>query len=79
MDLMDRVFCTNKDWDPTYLQYIFSQDFYEFRELWHNWIGDNELVKAVEKVEREPYKPIVEDISMDDNTLYTAVEQIEKE
>ena len=74
MDLTDRVFCTNTDWDPAYLKYIFCQDFYEFCELWNNSVGDKEFVNAVETAEQSPYKPIVEDISMDDDTLYTAVE-----
>ena len=30
MELSDRVFTANQDWDPTYLRYIFSQDFYDF-------------------------------------------------
>ena len=67
----------NRDWDLTYLRYIFSQDFYEFRELWNNTTGDNELVHEVEKT--EPYTPIVEDISLDDDTLYEAVAQIEEQ
>ena len=60
-----------------YLKYIFSQDFYEFRDLWRSSINDMECVKVAETAER--YTPIVEDISMDDDTLYEAVMQIENE
>ena len=67
----------NTDWDPLYLSYIFSQDFSEFRDLWVSNVGDKELVSATVATER--YSPIVEDISMDDNTLYAAVAQIEEE
>ena len=77
MELLDRIFTVNRDWDPTYLRYVFSQDFYEFRELWNNNTGDHELVREVEKSER--YSPIVEDISLDDDTLYNAVAQIEEQ
>ena len=77
MEFLDRIFTANRDWDPSYLSYIFSQDFYELRELWSKSICDKELVKMAEKV--EPYMPLVEDISVDDETLYEAVAQIEKE
>ena len=78
MELHDRIFLANKDWDPSYLGYIFSQDFYEFRDLWQGNVGDNELVHAME-VATERYSPIVEDISMEDDELYEAVTQIEQE
>ena len=67
----------NRDWDPCYLRYIFSQDFYEFGDLWLNGVGDQDMIKAAENI--EPYSPIVEDISMDDDSLCKAVEQIERE
>ena len=79
MELTNRIFTTNRDWDPSYLRYIFSQDFYEFRDLWTNSIADKELVKVAKATEREPYAPIVEDILMDDASLYEAVMQIERE
>ena len=69
----------NQDWDPTYLRYIFSQDFYEFRELWSSNVADKDIVALMEKSKNERYEPIVEDISLDDSTLYNAVTQIEKE
>ena len=77
MNLLDRVFMANRDWDPCYLRYIFSQDFYEFRDLWLNGVSDQDMIKAVETVEL--YSPIVEDISLDNASLCEAVEQIERE
>ena len=68
---------TNKDWDPQYLRQIVSQDFYEFRELWQGSLPDKDLVKAAENLDR--YSPEVEDISLDDDTLYEAVAEIENE
>ena len=40
-------------------------------------VCDKELVSAMVATER--YSPIVEDISMDDDTLYAAVAQIKEE
>ena len=77
MELCNRIFTTNTDWDPTYLKYIFTQDFYEFHELWGNSVGDSELVKVAEAPER--YNPIIEDILSDDEMLYDAVAHIEEE
>ena len=51
----------NRDWDPSYLSEIFSQDFYEFGELWKSNLDDLALVDEVQKLEK--YCPIVEDIS----------------
>ena len=79
MELSDRVFSANRDWDPSYLKYIFSQDFYEFRELWTSNVGDTELIEASNASDVKRYSPVVEDISMDDDTLYEAVSQIENE
>ena len=73
MDLSDRIFMANRDWDHAYLKSIFTQDFYEFRELWHSNVGDTELLRA------ECCSPIVENISLDDDTLYEAVAEIENE
>ena len=69
----------NQDWDPSYLRYLFSQDFYEFRDLWATNVADKDLVQTAERLESERYRPIVEDISLDDETLYEAVSQIEQE
>ena len=38
---------------------------------------DQELIQAAESIDH--YSPVVEDISLDDTTLYDAVEQIENE
>ena len=77
MDISDHYFVTNRDWDPSYLQEIVSQDFYDFKDLWQSNMCDRDLVQAAERIDR--YMPVVEDISIDDNTLYDAVEQIENE
>ena len=77
MDISDRLFFTNRDWDPCYLHTIVSEDFFEFKELWETNVCDKELVQVADKVDH--YCPIVEDISLDDETLCRAVEQIEKE
>ena len=77
MDVPNITFCQNRDWDPSYLQQLLSQDFYDYDELWSSNIGNMELVKEVEKVER--YSPIVEDISLEDDILCSAVEKIEEE
>ena len=79
IELEDRIFTANRDWDPVYLRYIFSQDFYEFRDLWASNVCDKDLVGVAECTETSPYSPIVKDISLDDATLCDAVEQIEKE
>ena len=77
MELPDSCFWLNHDWDPSYLSDIFNQDFYCFHKLWNSNISDCELVKEVQNMEK--YVPIVEDISIDNNTLCSAVEQIEEE
>ena len=63
-----------------YLKELVTQDFYDFMEHWQNSFLDMELV-AVAKVEvsNPRYWSVVEDISLDDDTLYEAVEQIERE
>ena len=73
MDIADRVFVTNLDWDPQYLMECVTQDFYDFTEHWQNCLSDKELIDG------ERYCLLVEDISLDDDTLYEAVEQIEQE
>ena len=77
MDVSDAVIWRNKDWDPSYLLDIFTEDFYDFDELWDNSLTDSDLVQGVSKMEK--YCPVVEDISMDDEELCKAVEQIEYE
>ena len=56
---------------------VFTQDFFEFNELWSSNVTDKQLVEDSNKLEK--YCPIVEDISMDDETLCAAVEKIEDE
>ena len=77
MDLPDVSFSRNWDWDPAYLSELLDEDFYDFSELWSSNIGDMELVKETERVEK--YCPVVEDISIDDELLCSAVEKIESE
>ena len=67
----------NHNWDPEYLESIFDVDFKDISDLWDNNMSDSELLEVANVVDR--YCPIVEDISLDDNVLYSAVEQIEKE
>ena len=71
----------NLDWDPVYLESIFKEDFYDFMDMWNcTSVSDEELHSGVEKLEiKLKYSPIVEDISMEDEVLCAAVEQIEKE
>ena len=63
------------DFDPTYLQQVFVDDLYEINNLWTSNINDMDLLQEIEKIER--YFPITEDISLDDEVLCSAVEQIE--
>ena len=81
---MDDVLFHDLDWDPDYLAGIFDTSFDNIVEIGDMWcqnelVSDHELINSVENVGREVYKPIVEDISMDDDTLCHAVEQIESE
>ena len=77
MEISDGIFVRNRDWDPSYLRDIFQEDFYEFSDLWKSSVKDVELVEEVNKVER--YCPVTEDISLDDDTLCQAVENVEEE
>ena len=79
MELSDRDFVENADWDPCYLRRIFDGDFFENSDLWQGNMefSDQELLKYVEKV--EPYKPIVEDISLEDEIWCSEVEKIEEQ
>ena len=75
MELSDHILLRERDWDPAYLCDIFSQDFYDFDHLWKGKMCDRYLVHAIETL--ECYNPLVEDISLDDDTLYQAVDEIE--
>ena len=74
IELSDEVLSKNMDWDPSYMSQSLSDHFFEFYDLWVRNSLDMELFKEVEK-----YSPIVKDISMDDQTLCTAMEKIENE
>ena len=76
MEIADQMFITNHDWDPYYLRELVTQDFYDFKNHWENsGISDMDLVST----EEGRYCPLVEDISLDDSTLYEAVSQIEEQ
>ena len=77
MEVTETSLICNKDGDPVYLQTIFDTDFYEFTDLWTTSVPDMELIRHVENVEK--YCTIVENISLNDNTLCEAVDQIGKE
>ena len=78
METSDKDFIMNRDWDPSYLAMLFSQDFYNFNDHWNSSnVSDMELSCAMNNL--DIYQPIVEDISVDDDVLVDAVEQIEKE
>ena len=64
----------NRDWDPTYLQELFRVDFYDFSKHWRSKISDADLNMEIDTV--ETYCPITEDISIEDEVLYNAVEKI---
>ena len=77
MEEPDSIFYLNRDWDPSYLRELFSEDFFDLNDLWSSNVNYMELVREVETMEK--YCLIDEDINMDDQTLCQAVEQIESE
>ena len=79
MDVPDITLRNNHDWDPSYLNQLFQEDFLKLNELWDNNMNvpDSQLVEHVENIER--YCPVVEDISVEDELLCTAVKKIEQE
>ena len=74
MEISDMLLCRNRDWDPSYFREILDQDFFDFNDMWASNVNDSELVAEVDK-----YCPITEDITIEDNVLCSAVEQIEEE
>ena len=56
---------------------LFNDQFYDFSDLWRSNVTDTELVSSYEKM--DIYSPIVEDISLEDEVLCKAVEDIEYE
>ena len=77
MNVSDSDFLTNRDWDPCYLRELVSRDFFDFSEHWKSLVTDVDLNIEMDNFER--YCPITEDISIDDEVLWTAVEKIEHE
>ena len=77
MELSDSELWINRDWDPVYLSELFTEEFEECTDLWSNDLTDVELLKGVEIMEK--YSPIVEDISIEDDVLCSAVARIEEE
>ena len=67
-------------WDPYYLNNLFKEDFDNVdTNVFNSSVSDSDLLKSIECMENMLYQPIVEDITMDDNDLLTAVNQIESE
>ena len=67
-------------WDPYYLNKLFKEDFDNVdTDVFNCSMSDSDLLKSVEcrPIEKMPYQPIVEDITMDDNDQLTAVNEIE--
>ena len=81
MDVSDDLLLNNRDWDPSYLQLMFCDDFNDVTDLWKSNICDEDLITESVRVEsqRDPYCPVTEDISLDDTTLCQAVKKIEEE
>ena len=52
MDLADTLIISNRDWDPSYLSELFSEDYHDFPELWSSNMSDSQLIQEVEKVEK---------------------------
>ena len=77
MDVFDDGMWSNRDWDPCYLAQLFDEDFNDMTDLWISNVTNSEMVN--ESINAERYCPIVEDISLDDSQLCTAVEKIEQE
>ena len=77
MELPDSVLFQNCDLDLVYLASIFDIEFTEYLDLWASNMEDSELLEVVNHV--ESYFPIVEDISLDDSELCSAVEAIQSQ
>ena len=67
----------NLDWDPSYLSLNFDQNFYDMSQLWNASCStsDSDILRAMD----QKYLPIIEDISIDDDSLCEAVEAIENQ
>ena len=60
MDTYDLFLSQNRDWDPSYLAMLFSEDFDDYSDLWSSNVNDYELVQEMNKL--EIYAPVVRDI-----------------
>ena len=81
MEFKDELFA-RLDWDPEYLCTIFEEDFNDIDGLWNFEIcSDQDLLEMaqISNCLDDKYVPVVEDISLDDNVLLNAVDQIESE
>ena len=67
---------------------LYSQYFCDMSELWNtpNSVPDSILMQELDKLElekpaavREPHVPIVEDITIEDDVVFNAVNKIESE
>ena len=68
MDLSDSDLMNNRDWDPSYLIDLFKEDFFDFGNLQiDDDISDQDICSELDRVEKEIYAPIVEDISFDED------------
>ena len=63
-----QTFCHEQRLGPQYLREVVAQDFYNM-----------ELLAAAEGASNAQYCLVMEDISLDDQTLYETVQQIEHE
>ena len=77
MDILNEMLVSEQYWDPLYLHELFREDFYDFNPLWKSSLCHRDLVHAVETLKR--YNPLVDDISLDDDVLCSAVKEIELE
>ena len=77
MEFSDEYLSTNYNWDPCHLATLFKEEFNDFSLLWTSEVSDVELITEVSKM--DVYCSIVEDISIEDEVLCSAVEKIEEE
>ena len=79
MDDID--FIANLDWDPSYLELILSHDFFYMADLWNDGsLTDLEIVNLCEESQnKEIYNPVLEDITLEDDELLSAVTDIERQ
>ena len=62
MEIVDSVLSWNRYWDPSYLALLFSEDFYDFTDLWMSNVSDSDLVNSEKNI--DIYCQMVEDISL---------------